>query len=189
MVHADNQGLVLPPRVAALQIVIVPCGITASLKEEDRKNLINRCKLLENDLKSAGLRVKLDDRDNYSPGWKFNHWELKGVPVRVELGPKDIEKGQLVAVRRDTGEKITVQSKTATTDLQNLLETIQGNLFKKATEDLKNHTIVAKDWNQFCTELDKKNILLSPFCGEIPCEDNIKKDSARYVHLLLKCQF
>lgn len=77
MVHSDNQGLVLPPRVAALQIVIIPCGITAILAEDAKKNLMNSCISLEVELKNAGFRVKFDDRDNYSPGWKFNHWELK----------------------------------------------------------------------------------------------------------------
>lgn len=77
MVHADNQGLVMPPAVAALQVVIVPCGVTASLPEPARLNLINTCKQLDGELRSAGVRSKLDERDNYSPGWKFNHWELK----------------------------------------------------------------------------------------------------------------
>lgn len=77
MVHADNKGLVLPPNAAALQIVIVPCGITVSLKEEEKNALLSECKAVEKDILNAGVKVKLDDRDNYSPGWKFNHWELK----------------------------------------------------------------------------------------------------------------
>lgn len=81
MVHADNKGLVLPPEASSYQLVIVPCGITASLKEEEKKNLLNACKNLEKDFINSGIRVKLDDRDNYSPGWKFNHWELKVSPI------------------------------------------------------------------------------------------------------------
>ncbi|KAJ8944960.1 hypothetical protein NQ318_013108 [Aromia moschata] len=92
MIHADNQGLVLPPRVASVQLVIVPCGITAGLSEEARNALQTSCDGLEKELRDAGIKVKGDYRGNYSPGWKFNHWELKGVPIRVELGPKDIEK-------------------------------------------------------------------------------------------------
>lgn len=131
MVHADNQGLVLPPRVASVQVVIVPCGITASLSEADRKSLQASCDQLESALKSASVRVQGDYRDNYSPGWKFNHWELKGVPIRVELGPKDMKNNQLVAVRRDTGEKVTIKRATAIEDLQKMLSDIQSSLFNR----------------------------------------------------------
>ncbi|EEB13371.1 prolyl-tRNA synthetase, putative [Pediculus humanus corporis] len=179
MVHADNKGLVLPPEASSYQLVIVPCGITASLKEEEKKNLLNACKNLEKDFINSGIRVKLDDRDNYSPGWKFNHWELKGVPLRVELGPTDLEKGQLTAVRRDTGEKIQIQLTNKIPETKKLLKNIQENLLKKATDDLKSHTVRVNEWSQFCPALDKKNIILAPFCEEEACEDNIKKDSAR----------
>nr|CAD7454349.1 unnamed protein product [Timema tahoe] len=179
MIHADNQGLVLPPRVASIQVVIVPCGITASMKEADRRSLLSSCEQLEKDLKDKGLRVKGDYRDNYSPGWKFNHWELKGVPVRVELGPKDLKQQQLVAARRDTGEKLTLKRETAIQQLADLLEDIHRSMLNQATEDLVSHTKQTKDWAQFCSLLDEKNIILSPFCGDTACEDRIKKDSAR----------
>nr|CAD7393466.1 unnamed protein product [Timema cristinae] len=179
MIHADNQGLVLPPRVASVQVVIVPCGITASMKEADRRSLLSSCEQLEKDLKDKGLRVKGDYRDNYSPGWKFNHWELKGVPVRVELGPKDLKQQQLVAARRDTGEKLTLKRETAPQQLADLLENIHCSMLNQATEDLVSHTKQTKDWAQFCSLLDEKNIILSPFCGDTACEDRIKKESAR----------
>ncbi|KAI4469093.1 prolyl-trna synthetase [Holotrichia oblita] len=179
MVHADNQGLVLPPRVASVQIVIVPCGISVNLSDEDRNKLQDACYQLEKELNDADVRVKGDYRDNYSPGWKFNHWELKGVPIRIELGPKDIKTQQLVAVRRDTGDKITIKRSTAVADLKKLLEDIQFNLYTKASKDLLSHTVVTTQWSEFVSALDKKNIIVSPFCGQIPCEDNIKKDSTR----------
>ncbi|KAH0810644.1 hypothetical protein GEV33_012149 [Tenebrio molitor] len=179
MIHADNKGLVLPPRAACVQVVIVPCGITVGLSEEARNNLQASCDALENALKGAGIKVKGDYRNNYSPGWKFNHWELKGVPVRVELGPKDIEKQQIVAVRRDTGEKVTLPRDTAAQELSNLLDEIQNNLLQIATNDLKSHTVLLKDWSQFATNLDKKNMILVPFCGDSSCEDKIKAESAR----------
>uniref|UniRef100_A0A6P7FFN4 Bifunctional glutamate/proline--tRNA ligase n=1 Tax=Diabrotica virgifera virgifera TaxID=50390 RepID=A0A6P7FFN4_DIAVI len=179
MIHGDNQGLVIPPRVAAIQTVIVPCGITANLSEDSRKKLQSSCDALEADLKAANVRVKGDYRDNYSPGWKFNHWELKGVPVRIELGPKDIEKNQLVAVRRDTGEKITISRADAVTKLGAILEDVHANLYKKACDDLESHKVLLKDWSQFCPSLDKRNIILAPFCGEVQCEDKIKADSTR----------
>ena len=136
-VHGDDKGLVLPPKVACLQAVIVPCGITASTTQEQRNKLLQECSMLEDELKKDGLiRVKGDYRDNYSPGWKFNHWELKGVPVRVELGPKDLEKGQVTFVRRDksNGEKllsITAKRTEAHSALLKLLDEIQSNLFNR----------------------------------------------------------
>jgi len=179
MIHADNQGLILPPRVASVQIVLVPCGITVGLSEKARTDLQTSCNALEADLKKSGIKVEGDYREYYSPGWKFNHWELKGVPIRVELGPKDLEKKQIVAVRRDTGEKITIPRSNAVEKLTQLLDEIHGNLLQKATNDLTSHTILLKDWSQFSNNLDKKNIILAPFCGDGSCEDKIKADSAR----------
>ncbi|XP_044747370.1 bifunctional glutamate/proline--tRNA ligase isoform X2 [Coccinella septempunctata] len=179
MIHSDNQGLVLPPNVASVQTVIVPCGITANLSQEGRANLQSSCNSLESDLKSANIRVFGDYRDNYSPGWKFNHWELKGVPIRIELGPKDIEKKQLVAVRRDTGEKLTIPLKDAVEEVQKLLKAIQNNLYTKACEEMKNHVVTFKNWSDFVPNLEKKNLNLVPFCGSEECEDRIKADSTR----------
>lgn len=179
MIHADNQGLVLPPKVANIQIVIVPCGISVNLSESDRKELQSSCDALETELVQFGLRVKGDYRDNYSPGWKFNHWELKGVPIRVELGPKDIKNKQLVAVRRDTGEKFTLTRENAAKELNAILDGIQQNLYNNALKDLETHKVLLTDWKQFTPNLDKKNIILAPFCGDISCEEKIKADSTR----------
>ncbi|XP_023226896.1 bifunctional glutamate/proline--tRNA ligase-like [Centruroides sculpturatus] len=179
MIHGDNKGLVLPPRIAAFQIVIVPCGITANLGEEDKFDLINKCKDLEEKLSSSGIRVKGDYRENYSPGWKYNHWELKGVPIRIELGPRDVKQKQFVAVCRNTGDKITVSLENAVDKIKSLLEEIQSDLFNRAKKDLEDHLTVAYQWDEFLHKLDNKCIIQSPFCGEINCEDNIKKDSAK----------
>ncbi|XP_021712876.1 bifunctional glutamate/proline--tRNA ligase [Aedes aegypti] len=179
MVHADNQGLVLPPRVACIQAIIVPCGITANTTDDERKSLYESCKELEEELVKAGVRCEGDYRDNYSPGWKYNHWELKGVPIRIELGFKDLKNKQFVAVRRDTGEKITVKREQAAKDIPALMETIHENMFKKADKDLHDHLKVTKKWDEFIQFLDTKNIIMAPFCGESPCEDKIKAESAR----------
>ncbi|XP_046992182.1 bifunctional glutamate/proline--tRNA ligase [Schistocerca americana] len=179
MIHGDNQGLVLPPRVASIQVVIVPCGITVNMKDEERNELISSCRQLEQQLKDKGVRAHGDYRDNYSPGWRFNHWELKGVPIRVEIGPKDLKQKQIIAVRRDNGEKIPIPRDSAVSELQQLLETIHHSLFNKAKNDLDQHTKLTKKWTEFCQIVDQKNIVLAPFCGEVECEDNIKKDSAR----------
>lgn len=179
MIHSDNQGLVLPPRVACVQAVIVPCGITATTSEADRKTLIESCKELESDLLKAGVRAEGDYRDNYSPGWKYNHWELKGVPIRIELGPRDVKSAQFVAVRRDTAEKLTIARGGAVKEIPQLLDTIQANMLLKATKDLNDHMKITKEWKELTNFLDTKNIILAPFCGEIPCEEKIKADSAR----------
>ena len=179
MIHADNQGLVLPPRVAPTQVIIVPCGVTVSMKAEEKEALFSSCRELEEILSKKNIRVSGDYRDNYSPGWKFNHWELKGVPIRIELGPKDLKNQQLVAVRRDNGEKIVVPRSKADTELPALLDSIQKALFDRASADLNSHTKLCKEWPDFCSALEQKNVIMAPFCGDIPCEDNIKKDSAR----------
>uniref|UniRef100_A0A182SQU0 Bifunctional glutamate/proline--tRNA ligase n=1 Tax=Anopheles maculatus TaxID=74869 RepID=A0A182SQU0_9DIPT len=179
MVHADNQGLVLPPRVACIQAVIVPCGITATTTDDERRRLYDSCRELERTLVSAGIRCEGDYRDNYSPGWKYNHWELKGVPVRIELGFKDLQNDQFVAVRRDNGAKQTVKRGEATVELARLLETIHSAMYERAERDLHQHTKVTKQWAEFLQFLEAKNIIMAPFCGEIGCEDRIKAESAR----------
>lgn len=179
LVHGDNKGLVLPPRIADIQAIVVPCGITASSSTEERKSLIESCKALVNDLIDAGIRAEGDYRDNYSPGWKFNHWELKGVPIRVELGPKDIARGEAVAVRRLTGEKVTLKRANAGKELVDLLEKTHDEMLAKAVKERDARMSIVTKWDDFTSALESKNILLAPFCGEIQCEDNIKNDSAR----------
>ncbi len=131
MIHGDNQGLVLPPKVACIQVVIVPCGITVNLGKDDRQSLYDTCKAYETALAAAGVRVQGDYRENYSPGWKFNHWELKGVPVRMELGPRDVKNGQAVLVRRDNGQKLTEKKDGLVQTVVDLLDTIQKSLFAR----------------------------------------------------------
>ncbi|XP_062275779.1 bifunctional glutamate/proline--tRNA ligase [Scomber scombrus] len=179
MVHGDNMGLVLPPRVACLQIVIIPCGITASLPEQDKEALMAQCSKYLSRLLEAGVRVKTDLRDNYSPGWKFNHWELKGVPIRLEVGPKDMQQRQFVAVRRDTGEKVTIPEAEAEKRMLAMLEDIQNSMFNKASNDLNTHMVVADTMEQFQKDLDQGKIVQIPFCGGIECEDWIKKITAK----------
>uniref|UniRef100_A0A3Q4GM48 Glutamyl-prolyl-tRNA synthetase 1 n=1 Tax=Neolamprologus brichardi TaxID=32507 RepID=A0A3Q4GM48_NEOBR len=179
MVHGDDMGLVLPPRVACLQVVIIPCGITATLPEQEKEVLLAQCTKYLKRLQEAGIRVKSDLRDNYSPGWKFNHWELKGVPIRLEVGPKDMQQKQCVAVRRDSGAKVTIAEAEVEKNLLNMLEDIQNSLFKKASDDLKSHMVAADTMEQFQKELDQGKIVQIPFCGGIECEDWIKKTTAK----------
>jgi bifunctional glutamyl/prolyl-tRNA synthetase len=131
MIHGDNNGLVLPPRVAFYQVVIVPCGITASLSKGDEEKLVYKCKEIEKNLNDIGIRAYGDYRDNVSPGWKFSHWELRGVPLRIELGPKDLATNKFVAVRRDTLKKETYDDSNIVKTISSLLDTIHSDLYKK----------------------------------------------------------
>lgn len=131
-VHGDDKGLVLPPRVASIQGIVIPCGITATMSTAEKELLQSECvKLVDELSKDDRFRVKGDFRNNRTPGWKFNHWELKGVPVRIELGPKDLEKNQVTFVRRDNLQRIAVERNTVATALDRLLKDIQALLFYK----------------------------------------------------------
>lgn len=179
MVHGDDKGLVLPPRVSNIQVVIVPVGMTASTTEEKKKTIKDACVEYNRILTNSGIRTKLDDRDNVTSGWKFNHWEVKGVPVRIELGPRDIEKSELVVARRDTGEKITMKQSGCVESINQLLETIQSDMYARACKQLEENLTVTTSWDTFKDMLDNKKIIQAPFCGEISCEETIKKESAR----------
>ncbi len=122
-------------------MVIVPCGITVNLKDDERTGLYNACKEYEDSLSKAGVRVKGDYRENYSPGWKFNHWELKGVPIRLEVGPRDVKCGQFVAVRRDSGEKLTLNKSGCVQEIQNLLDNVQASLFARLVPKIPLRTL------------------------------------------------
>jgi len=126
MVHGDDKGLVLPPRVAPLQVIIVPIFF------KNKDELKHHCTQWKEKIAATGVRVDTDLRENYTPGWKFNHYELKGVPLRLELGPKDLKNEQFVIVRRDTGDKINVPWKDAIHRIPHLLREIQQSLFINA---------------------------------------------------------
>jgi len=130
MVHGDNQGLVLPPRIASVQAVIVPCGITAKTSEEQRQEITAKCEELVVTLRKVGVRARADLRDGYTPGYKFNDWEQKGVPVRLEIGPQDLAKKQTLGVRRDTGVKQPIPLSSVETAVPVLLETIQNEMLR-----------------------------------------------------------
>ncbi len=171
MVHGDDKGLVLPPRIAPLQIVIVPI-----IFDKDREAVMKKCMELEAALK-GNLSVMVDDRDGYTPGWKFNEWEMKGVPLRIEVGPKDIAKKQAVIVRRDTGEKESIVFKDVPERAAELLDSIQKDLFAKAKKALDSSIADAKVWNEFKTAIDAKKMARAYFCGEEICEEEIKDAS------------
>ena len=179
LTHSDDKGLVIPPRVAKTQVVIVPVGITAKSTAEDKEKLYGEIKSIETTLEAAGVRVKTDYREGYSPGYKFNDWELKGVPLRIEFGPKDLTAGQVTTSRRDIGGKSTIAISEVGTEIPKLLETIQADLFSRADKDFREHRKLITDWKDFVPALNDKNVVLIPHCLDGECEDKIKDLSAR----------
>lgn len=179
MTHSDNKGLVLPPRVALTQVVVVPVGLTAKSSAEQRDSVNTGAEKLEQQLAASGVRVVGDYRNNYSAGWKFADWELKGVPLRVEFGPKDLAAGQATAVRRDTGEKYVFKLDEITVKVPALLETIQKEMLENARKQFDEHRVIVDEWKDFVPTLNAKNVILSPWCGVPSCEDDIKDSSAK----------
>lgn len=179
MVHGDNQGLVLPPRVASVQVVVVPCGITAKTSEAQRTEINDKCQVLVDTLRKVGVRAKADLRDGYTPGWKFNEWEQKGVPLRLEIGPQDLVKKQTLGVRRDTGVKAPLALAELDKAVPALLETIQREMFEKAKETFTSRTKEVTKWEDVVPTLDDKCVVALPWCEVEECEDDIKERSGR----------
>lgn len=179
MVHGDDKGLVLPPRVAAIQAIIVPCGVTAATTPEERSRLYGYCDEVVRTLRDAGVRARSDLRDNYTPGWKFNHWELKGVPLRMEVGPRDMAADQVLCVRRDNGVRVSVKRAALVADVQQQLQTIQADMLHRATVERDANVALVETWADFVGALDNKKLVLAPWCSRKECEEDIKKNSAK----------
>jgi prolyl-tRNA synthetase len=180
MTHGDDKGLVLPPRVAATQVVIVPCGITAKSTEAQKAAILDACCELESRLKTVGVRARKDVRDNYTPGWKFNDWELKGVPLRIEIGPKDLEKQCITAVRRCDGVKMQYALSNIESSVCEALKAIHDDMLSRARKDHDEHVkLIHNNWDDVLPALDKKNCVLIPWCEQVQCEKVIKERTSR----------
>ncbi|KAF1816900.1 prolyl-tRNA synthetase 2 [Eremomyces bilateralis CBS 781.70] len=181
LVHSDNKGLVIPPRVAEIQVVIVPVGITAKTSDEDRATMYGETRKVAASLRSAGVRVELDLREGYSPGYKFNDWELKGVPLRLEIGPKDLAKGVATTSRRDQEKdgKGELPLADLATSVPALLETIQKDMYNCIDAQYKAHRKQLTNWDDFVPSLNNKNVNIVPHCLQPDCEDTIKDLSTR----------
>jgi len=172
MTHSDDEGLVLPPRIAPVQVVIVPI-----FKGEEQKALLDeKVHAMVASFKAAGIRVKYDDSDNQRPGWKFAEYELKGVPVRIAVGPRDLENNQVEIARRDTKEKTTVSMEGITETVSQLLLDIQSNLFERAKQYRDEHITKVDSWEDFISILDTKAGFVSAhWDGTSATEDKIKE--------------
>ena len=170
MVHGDDDGLVLPPRISPTQCVIIPI-------RQKAEGVLDQANTIADALKAAGVRVKVDDTDR-SPGWKFADQEMRGFPMRIEIGPKDIENGNCVLVRRDTREKITVAIADVAAKSAELLETIQHDMFERAKAFRDEHTYEAFDYETFRKTIEEKpGFVKGYWCEDRACEDRIKEDT------------
>ena len=168
MAHGDNRGLKLPPKVAPIQVVIVPIA-------QHKEGVLETANQLKSTL-SKSFRVKLDDRDHCSPGFKFNDWEMRGVPVRMEIGPRDIENGECILVRRDTMEKETVSLENLESRLSELLQNIQKNMYDECLERRKAKTSVAYSLDEILQNLEtNQGYVKTMWCGDVACENKIKE--------------
>jgi prolyl-tRNA synthetase len=169
MVHGDNSGLVLPPRIAPTQVMVIPI-------RQQQEGVLDKAEEVKAALKAAGLRVKLDDTEK-SPGWKFSEQEMRGIPVRIELGPKDIEAGQAVIVRRDTREKTVAAIEELPAKVAEILDTMQSEMLERARAHRDAHTYVATTKEEFKDIADNKpGFIKAMWCGCQECEDAIKEE-------------
>ena len=169
MVHGDDNGLVLPPHIAPIQVAIIPIAA-------HKPGVLDAAQDLKKRLEGR-FKVTLDDSDN-SPGWKFNQWEMKGVPIRVELGPRDLEKNQCVLARRDNGEKVPASLDGIEDTIGDLLETIQQNLYDKALKAREEKTSTAENMDEFKQRLaENPGFIKANWCGDPACEDKIHEET------------
>jgi len=180
MVHSDDSGLVLPPKIAPTHVVIIPIV----KKDADNARLMEVCGNIREGL-SGDISVLLDSRDQYTPGWKFNEWEQKGVPVRIEIGPRDIQSNSVVICRRDTGEKKSYPIDGIEKVVEGLLKEIQTNLFERAKKFLAENTRALDSYEEMKGILKEKNGFIRAFwCGEGGCEARIKDETMATIRVI-----
>jgi len=173
MTHGDDSGLILPPRVAPYQVVMVPIP-----RGNWQETVLPKAREIRDALTAQGVRVMLDDRDEYSPGWKYAEWEMRGVPVRLEIGPKDIEKSQVMLVRRDTREKLPTPMDGLAVAVGGLLDDIQASLYRRAVQFREEHTQRVTSYEEFKAAMEgRPGFLIAGWCGSGDCEAQIKAET------------
>lgn len=180
MVHGDDKGLILPPRIAPIQVVIVPI-----YRDKDAETVLARAGEMESEIRKAGIRVHLDGRSEYTSGWKFNEWEMKGVPLRINLGPRDIEKGTVEFVRRDTKEKFQGDRSSLTSTIVQTLDAIQKNLYDTAARLLNENTSNPATYQEFRSIMQGKGgFAFAGWCGRQECEEKIKEETGADIRVI-----
>jgi len=179
MTHSDDRGLIVPPRLAPTEAVIIPI-----FKNKNKEEVVGYASRLYDEMKGS-FRIEFDADDANSPGWKFAEWEMRGVPVRIEIGPRDMENGKVMLVRRDTGEKESVAIGEAASRVKELLEDIQQALFRKAIELREKHTYRIEDYSEFRTLYEQDGGFADTFwCGSAECEAEIKEETKATIRVL-----
>lgn len=173
MMHSDDRGLVLPPRLALTQVVIVPI-----LFDDSRAKVLKEAQKVKVLLEKKGFSVHLDDREGYSPGWKFNQWEMKGIPVRIEVGPKDLENKEAKVVRRDTGEKQSLPFSALDAEVKLILEQMQQDLYEKAEKFLQQNISEVESFKDAEKAVTAGKIAFAPWCGTEECEEKFKEKTS-----------
>ncbi len=182
MVHGDDKGLVLPPEIAPYKVVVIPIFY----KEVERDLILNKAREVSERLNQNGITTIIDDRAEYTPGWKFNEWELKGVPMRIEVGPRDIERSQVVAARRDTFERVEVKEEQLVSVMNEMLAAVQNNLFNRAKKFLENNITTVKGYREFKKALRKKRgFLKACWCSSKECEEKVKEETGATISMIL----
>ena len=179
MAHGDDKGLVLPPKVAPIQVVIVPIY----RNDEGKDKVLPKANEIKENLESKDIRVHLDDRSELSPGYKFNDWELKGVPIRIEIGPKDIEKQSMVIAKRYNLEKSSLGF-SEIEKIPSILDEIQDNMLTKAKEEAKVNTTDISDYQKFKSKIEKGGFFNAPWCGKLECEEKIKEETGADIRVI-----
>jgi prolyl-tRNA synthetase len=180
MIHGDDRGLVVPPKVASVQVVIVPI----TYKDTDSSAIIAKAKTILEKLKTEGIATVLDDRTEYTPGWKFNEWELKGVPIRIEIGPRDVKLNQVTFARRDTYQKTAKKEEGVVQATKQLLEEIQNNLYNVAKANLEEKTATVQNYDEFRKIIKEKGgFIKAAWCSDSNCEEKIKEETGATIRL------
>lgn len=180
MVHGDNKGLVLPPKVSPIQVVIVPIFYS----ETDKEKVNAKSAEIQNQLKDKNMRVHVDDREEVTPGFKFNDWELKGVPLRIEIGPKDIENGKAKFVKRNNRQKISIPFTEVGEKTRDVLDQIQNEMYEEAKKLLDSKVVDVNEYSGFIEKLGLGGFIRSPWCGKQTCEDKIKEETGGEIRLI-----
>jgi len=180
MVHGDDKGLVLPPRVAPIQVIIIPIYYSDEHKEEIEKI----SKEIEKQLREVKIRVQVDNREQLTPGFKFNDWEMKGIPLRIEIGPKDLEKNQVTFARRHNRQKDDQKITGLVDRVVSELDKIHNDMFADAEKILRDKTVRVFNYDDFKTELEKGRLIKAPICDNPICEEKIKEDTGADVRVI-----
>ena len=180
MTHGDDKGLILPPKIAPIQVVIIPIYYT----NDDKDSVMQKAHQIKDDLSKIDLRVHLDDREQLTPGFKFNDWEMKGIPIRIEIGPKDIAKNQVVLVRRHNRTKTSLNMDSLTEKISSELKNIQKEMFDAAKKILDERVVRVSEYQQFKEQLDNGKMIDCSWCGNQTCEDKIKEETGADIRVI-----